>query len=135
MSQITRTDSTEVSCEYRHAAHNNDGHGDGDSQGMLNSYIYTTSTTVLDFILLGRRSTRSYSRSHARILDAMMTMQPQHLRQHSRPLDDDTNDTNRHQIGRCTNVSELMTFMDRITDAKIVREAIVFRPLLVDRDY
>lgn len=79
------------------------------------------------------------------MLDAMVMQPPQQARGLSVPFlglvhrgeddDDDGTGNGRDQMGRCTTVSELMTFMDQITDPKIVREAIVFRPLLVDRPY
>ncbi len=77
---------------------------------MLSAYLYG-GHAVLDFVLLGR--------AHER---------PLHLRQTA----NDKFDRIGHIKSQCKTVSELMTFMDQWTDPKMVREALVYRPLLVE---
>ena len=77
---------------------------------MLDAYLYG-GHAVLDFVRLGRVRER-----------------PVHLQQTANDKFD--------KIGRIKShyktVSELMTFMDQWTDPKMVREAQVYRPLLVE---
>ena len=75
---------------------------------MLNTFLHEGST-VLDFVMIGRGS-------------SVTTVLGRHA-------------TKLKREGRCgteCNVASAIRDMDRATDAKMVREAKVYRPILVD---
>jgi hypothetical protein len=77
---------------------------------MLDAYLYG-GHAVLDFVRVGRIGER-----------------PVHLRHTA----NDRFDRIGARKSQCKTVSELMRFMDQWTDPKMVREALVYRPLLVE---
>ncbi|OAP54939.1 hypothetical protein AYL99_10639 [Fonsecaea erecta] len=81
--------------------------------GMLNVFLYGASSTVMDFILLGRSSG---VQAVLRRIPAKKTTFGENIGRFDNPED---------------SMVALVRYMDEITDAKIVREAEVFRMTLV----
>ncbi|KIV77553.1 hypothetical protein PV11_09343 [Exophiala sideris] len=80
-------------------------------QGMLLAFLHTE-TCVLDFILLGCAVQRQASRNRDAVEKTVYDV---------------------HRIHSLSdNVSALMESMDALTDARMIREALVYRSTLVD---
>lgn len=77
---------------------------------MLIAFLHTESC-VLDFMLLGRAIERQGSHEQ-RILGNII-------------------DDVAHVRARCDDVASLIRSMDELTDMKMIREALVYRPILV----